>query len=120
MVNCIVIDDDQDVVDVFCELLAIIGIDVIGKGTDGKDAERLYEKYRPDLIFVDLLMPEYDGFYAIERIRDIDLNAKIVIVTGDLKAGESYLLDSYNVSAIIYKPFDISMIKQVLVDIFLV
>ncbi|MGY5146595.1 MAG: response regulator [Candidatus Nitrosopumilus sp. bin_7KS] len=120
MVSCIVIDDDQDVLDVFCELLSIVGVDVMDKGTDGKEAERLYEKHRPDLIFVDLLMPEYDGFYAIERIRSINPNAKIVIVTGDLKAGESYLLDSYNVSAIIYKPFDIHMIKQVLVDIFLV
>ncbi len=120
MVSCIVIDDDQDVLDVFCELLSIAGVDVIDKGTDGRDAERLYEKHRPDLIFVDLLMPEYDGFYAIERIRGIDPNAKIVIVTGDLKAGESYLLDSYNVSAIIYKPFDIHMIKQVLIDIFLI
>jgi CheY-like chemotaxis protein len=118
MVNCIVIDDDQDTVKVFCEILSMIGLDVLATGTDGMEAVELYERHKPDLIFVDLLMPKYDGFYAIERIRDIDPDAKIVIVTGDLRAGESYLLDSFNVTAVIYKPFDMHTIKRVLTDIF--
>ena len=118
MVNCIVIDDDQDTVKVFCEILSMIGLDVLATGTDGMEAVELYERHKPDLIFVDLLMPKYDGFYAIERIRDIDPDAKIVIVTGDLRAGESYLLDSFNVTAVIYKPFDMYTIKRVLTDIF--
>ena len=118
MVNCIVIDDNQDIVNVFCDLLNLIGLDVLGTGTDGMDAVKLYEKYCPDLIFIDLLMPKYDGFYAIERIRDTDPDARIVIVTGDLRAGESYLLDSFNVTAVIYKPFDMHTIKRVLADIF--
>lgn len=46
-------------------------------------------------------------------------NARIVIVTGDINAGESDLLDSLKVTRIIYKPFDMHMIKQVLADVFL-
>jgi len=69
-INCVVIDDNQDVIDVFWDLLKMSGVDVIAKGTDGMDAVKLYEKYRPDLIFVDLIMPKYDGFYAIKNIRD--------------------------------------------------
>jgi|SRR3989338_7892890 len=119
MVNCIVIDDDQDIVKVFSELLELIGLDVLARGTDGMDAVKLYEKYRPDLIFVDLVMPKYDGFYAIKNIRVIDPNAKIVVVTGNLMIDESDLLDSLKVIAVIYKPFDMHIIKQVVVDAFL-
>ena len=118
MVNCIVIDDDQDIVKVFSELLELIGLDVLARGTDGMDAVKLYEKYRPDLIFVDLVMPKYDGFYAIKNIRVIDPNAKIVVVTGNLMIDESDLLDSLKVIAVIYKPFDMHIIKQVIVDAF--
>lgn len=67
MVSCIVIDDNQDIVDVFCDLLKISGIQVIATGNDGMQAVELYEKHHPDVIFVDLLMPKYDGFYAIKK-----------------------------------------------------
>jgi len=112
MVKCIVIDDNLDIVDVFCELLDMIGLEVVAKGTDGMQAVELYEKHRPDLIFVDLLMPRYDGFYALENIRKTDPNAKIIVVTGDLTMSERDLLDSHNATAVIYKPFDMSKVKQ--------
>ena len=119
MISCVIIDDDKDTRDIFSELLNFIGFEVIDTGKDGKDAEKLYKKHHPNIIFVDLTMPKYDGFYAIEKIRKIDPNAKIVIVTGDLKAGEYHLLESYAVTAIIYKPFDVYTVKQVLTDAFM-
>ena len=119
MVKCIVIDDNLDIVDVFCELLDMIGLEVIARGTDGIQAVELYERYRPDLIFVDLLMPIYDGFYAIENIRKTDPNAKIIVVTGDLTMDEHDLLDSHNAIAVIYKPFDMSKVKQAMKSAFL-
>ena len=119
MVKCIVIDDNLDIVDVFCELLDMIGLEVIAKGTDGIQAVELYERYRPDLIFVDLLMPICDGFYAIENIRKTDPNAKIIVVTGDLTMDERDLLDSHNATAVIYKPFDLNKVKQAMADAFL-
>lgn len=119
MINCIVVDDNQDIVDVFCDLLNLSGIEVIATGADGMKAVELYEKFRPDVIFVDLVMPKYDGFYAIKKIKEIDPDAKIIVVTGDLYADESVLLDIHNVTAVIYKPFDMHQVKQCITDIFL-
>ena len=119
MITCIVIDDNQDIVNVFCDLLKISGIEVIATGTDGMEAIELYEKHHPDIIFVDLIMPRYDGFYAIENIKKTDPNAKIIVVTGDLTLDEGDLLDLHNATAVIYKPFDMSKVKQVMADIFL-
>ena len=119
MVNCVIVDDDQDIADVFSELLNIIGLEVLAKGANGKDAIKLYKKYRPDLIFVDMIMPKYDGFYAIKNIKDADPKARIVVITGDLKTSESDLLNSLKVTAVIYKPFDMHTVKQVIADAFL-
>lgn len=118
MVNCIVIDDSQDIVDVFCDLLKIAGIDVIATGNDGMQAVKLYEKYNPDIVFTDLQMPQYDGFYAIENIKDKNPTAKIITVTGDPDSRNSVLLDSLNIP-VVNKPFDMNVIKQCITDVFL-
>lgn len=118
MVNCILIDDDQDIVDVFSELLHVIGVEILATGNDGKDAVELYKKHKPDLVLSDLQMPRYDGYYAVENIKDIDSKAKFIIITGDLNIRNSPLLNLLNIP-IIHKPFDVHKIKQTLTDIFL-
>ncbi|MGY5148385.1 MAG: response regulator [Candidatus Nitrosopumilus sp. bin_7KS] len=118
MFSCVVVDDDQDSLEVFCELLDLFGVNILARGKNGKEAKKLYEKYQPDVIFIDLLMPKYDGFNAIEKITHMDPKAKIVIVTGDLKIGEASLLDTYDVEAVLYKPFETDMLKRVISYVF--
>lgn len=118
MVNCILVDDDQDIVDVFSELLHMIDVDVLATCNNGKKAVELYKKHKPDLVLTDLQMPEYDGYYVVENIMDIDPNAKLIIVTGDFNARNSPLLRLLNVP-IISKPFESNNVKQLITDIFL-
>ncbi len=118
MVNCILIDDDQDIVDVFSDLLHVVGVEILATGNDGKDAVELYKKHKPDLVLSDLQMPRYDGYYAIENIKDLDSKAKFIIISGDLNVYDSPLLNLLNIP-IIHKPFDVHQIKQVFIDIFL-
>ncbi len=68
MVNCILIDDDPDIVEIFSELLHVIGIDILATGNDGKSAVELYKKHTPDLILTDLQMPRYDGDTMLLKI----------------------------------------------------
>ena len=119
MVSCIVIDDDPNIVNLFSELLALIGVDVLATGYDGNEAVKLYEKFLPDVVFVDLIMPEFDGVYAVKKIKESWVGAKIIIVTADLQADQSYLLDSLKVNQIIYKPFDMNSVKNALNHILL-
>lgn len=113
MINCIVIDDDQDIVDLMCEFLDIIKVDVIAKGNDGKDAVELYKKHTPDIVFTDMSMPNYDGLYAIENIKDENQNAKIIAVTANPVEKNKYFFDLLRIP-IIHKPFNMNMLKQVL------
>ncbi|MCV0429992.1 response regulator [Nitrosopumilus sp.] len=118
MTNCIIIDDDSDICDIFCELLDIVNVKVLGVSTDGKDALNLYKKHGPDIVFTDLQMERHDGYFVVETIKDEYPDAKIAVITGDLNAVHSPILNLLKIP-IIQKPFDIHEIKQLLIDIFL-
>ena len=100
-----VIDDDPDTVELFAEYLEMQGMQVVAKGFDGKDAVVLYEKWKPDISFIDVMMPYYDGFYAVIGIRKFNPNAKIIMVTADLMNDTASKLESLKVP-MIYKPFE--------------
>lgn len=115
--TAIVIDDDKDVLDLFSEYLKIIQVNVIGTGHDGKRALELYQEKKPDIVFVDLAMPEYDGIFALKNIRKIDPRAKVVIVTGNLQKDVSEELDYLSPDKILQKPFEVDKIVEAVNEI---
>ena len=119
MVNCIVIDDNSDIVDMFCDFLNILKVDVLDTGNNGLDAVELYEKYSPDIVFTDLAMPDYDGLYAVENIKDKNQNAKIIVVTANSNDYDLHLFEVLNIP-VIAKPFDMNTIKQSIENISLI
>ena len=112
--TAIVVDDDQDTVMLLAEFLQIKGIEVIGKGYDGLDAVSLCIKLRPKILFLDVMMPKYDGFYALEKIRETQSDVIIITVTADLTEDTAERLVSLGTSATIYKPYDIDNIMKIL------
>jgi len=109
-----VIDGNPDVRDVLSEFLRINSIDVLAIGNNGKDAVELYQKYRPDVVLMDLMMPDFDGFYGLKNIRKIDYNAKVVISTGSTEHDEKNRLIEMGVFAIIEKPHGITDFVEML------
>ena len=114
LVKVIVIDDDVDTVEVFCEYLEIKDITVVGRGYNGKTAVELYEKLRPDIALLDVMMPEYDGFYGIENIKKINPDAKVIMVTADLTYDTEKRLKALDASAVIYKPYEIDRVMEII------
>lgn len=117
MVTSIIVDDDLDTCDVLSDYLEIKNIQVLAIGYNGKEAVDLYQKHKPDLVFLDIMMPEYDGFYALEKIRQLKPTACVIVITGDLTIATHSKLESMNASAIIYKPFDIEKIMTIVKEI---
>ncbi len=103
----LVVDDDIDTLEVFAEFLEIKDVNVVGRGHDGKEAVELFEKHRPDFVLMDVMMPDYDGFYGIEEIRKIDPNAKIIIVTADVSIKTKSKLKELKPAAVVHKPYEI-------------
>ena len=110
----IVVDDDPNTVEVFSDYLEILGIKVIGRGANGNDAVELYKVLKPDVVFIDIMMPETDGILAIEMIQMFHKDAKIAAVTADTSDETTEILNKLGVKAIVHKPFDPDTIKHVL------
>jgi len=114
MTTCIVVDDDINTTQVLSELLEFMGLEVVGKGYDGNDAVLLYKKHRPDISFIDIIMPKNDGFFAIRNIREFDPKAKIIVVTSDNSKDTQQKLDDMQITSLIYKPYQYAQIVQML------
>lgn len=111
-INAIVIDDNVDVRDLFVELLEIQNVNVIGIGSNGKEAYDLYQKHNPDIVFIDAIMPDFDGFFGMETIMKYDPKAIVVLITGAFT--EQAKINQYKPTAIVEKPLDMNEIKNVI------
>ena len=103
----LLVDDELDAIEVLEEYLEIKGINVIAKARDGNEASKLYQDLKPDVVLMDVLMPKYDGFYGLRKIREADPNAKVIMVTGSVDTRTAEDLKDLGASAIIFKPYDI-------------
>jgi DNA-binding response OmpR family regulator len=66
----LVVDDDADVRELVAELLARAGYSV-SQARNGREALKLLFDERPDLVLLDISMPELDGWATLERIREL-------------------------------------------------
>ena len=112
-VSVLVVDDDKDTREVFGTMLEMNDFDVVGKGKDGKEAQELYVELHPDVVLLDIMMPNYDGFYAMEKIKNFDPDAKIVVVTGDLTEKTAKRLRDLGAIEMLYKPYEIDDVAKV-------
>lgn len=110
--SVIVIDDDEDIVRLFSEFLEESGIKVLGTGYDGVTAIKLYQERKPDVVLIDMMMPNGSGFYAVKKIREINSKAKIIAVTGDDSYSTKEKLEKLDIP-LIRKPFNMEQILSV-------
>lgn len=61
------------------DILSKDGFEVIGEAENGVEAVERYKEMRPDLVTMDIVMPEMDGIEAVRQIMKIDPNAKILM-----------------------------------------
>lgn len=106
MKRLLVVDDAMLMRRMIRDVATQSGWEVAGEAADGAAAVALYERLRPDLVTMDVVMPEMTGLEALRAIRALDPGAKIVMVTAlDQK---QTLLEAIEAGAIdfVVKPFD--------------
>lgn len=78
----IIVDDDCLVAGALKTILEVNeDVEVLDTGSDGKQACQLYEKYKPDVLLMDIRMKEMDGLEASEHILKKDPKANILLLT---------------------------------------
>lgn len=82
MANRILITDDALFMRVTLKnILTQNGYEVVGEAQNGRESVELYQKLRPDLVTMDITMPELDGISALKEIKASDPNAKVIMCT---------------------------------------
>ncbi|HEU5422853.1 MAG TPA: response regulator transcription factor, partial [Nitrolancea sp.] len=82
MIRILVVDDHPIVREGLVAVLdAQDDMTVVGEASDGEQALRIYKAARPDVVLMDLAMPQLDGVEAIEAIRAFDHDARVVVLT---------------------------------------
>ena len=79
----LLVDDNADHLRGVKELITLeTSYDVVGTPTSANIAINLIKKYRPDLVLMDINMPEKDGLQAIQEIGKLELGTKIIALSG--------------------------------------
>ncbi|TZE83343.1 response regulator [Calorimonas adulescens] len=77
--NILIVDDAAFMRMMIRDILTKNGYTVIGEADNGATALDKYQELSPDLVIMDITMPEVDGIQAVREIRRVDPNAKIIM-----------------------------------------
>lgn len=105
MARVLIVDDAAFMRKMLGDVLAKGGHEVIGEGANGSEAVAQYQALRPDIMTLDITMPEKDGLAALREILTLEPSAKIVMCSA--LGQESKVLEAIKSGAkdFVVKPF---------------
>lgn len=106
MANRILIVDDAAFMRMMIrDILTKNGFEVCGEANDGLQAIEKFKEVRPDLVTMDITMPEMDGIQALKEIKKFDPNAKVIMCSA--MGQQAMVIDAIQAGAkdFIVKPF---------------
>ena len=101
----VIVDDEADARAKLRRLLAAQkDVEIVSEARNGRDALEHIRRLAPDLVLLDIMMPELDGFEMLRAMAADDRAPKIIFVT----AYDEYAIDAFDVRALDYvlKPYD--------------
>ena len=106
MARVLVVDDAAFMRKMLTDALSAGGHEVVGEAGNGIEAIERFQELRPELVTLDITMPEKDGLEALQEIMAIDPNAKVVMCSA--LGQESKVLESIKLGAkdFVVKPFE--------------
>lgn len=88
----------------------------VAEAHDGLTALERYFLDRPDIVLLDLVMNGMYGLEVLHKLRELDPEVKVVVVTADVQTSSQELVEQAGAKAFINKPFDRSEILTALSD----
>lgn len=110
----LIVDDAAFMRMMIKNIVAKNGYDVVGEAENGKQAVEMYADSSPDVVTMDITMPEMDGIEGVKAIRSIDPNAVIIMCSA--MGQQSMVMDAIQAGAkdFIVKPFQQDRLLQAL------
>ncbi len=114
MASVLITDDAAFMRMVLKNTLLKLGHEIAGEAENGKEAIQLYEKLKPDVVTMDITMPEMSGVEAVKEIKKINPEATIIMCSA--MGQQAMVVDAIQAGAkdFIVKPFTEVRIKEAL------
>ena len=113
MIRTLVVDDDFMAVSVHRQFVERIpGFEVVGEATTGAEARALVERLRPDLVLLDIYLPDENGIELMRRLRASDSRADVIAITSAKDV--DVLRDAMQLGVVHYivKPFTFTTLRD--------
>lgn len=114
MKKILIVDDSLFMRMILKNVIQELGYETVAEASNGLEALTLYTELKPDLVTLDITMPEMDGITALEEIKNMDPDAKVIMVSA---MGQQALLIravSMGASDFIVKPFSKDRVREAL------
>ena len=117
MANILLVDDEAFMRKVIKDTLTKSGYTDLYEAVDGLDALEKYDEVKPDLVIMDITMPNMDGLEALKSIRGKDPNANVVMCSA--MGQETMVIDAVRSGAkdFIVKPFKADRVLKTVTSI---
>jgi two-component system chemotaxis response regulator CheY len=110
----LIVDDAAFMRMMIKDILVNNGYEILGEANNGLKAVELYRKERPDVVTMDITMPDMDGIAAVKEIRSQDPSAKIIMCSA--LGQQSMVMEAIQAGArdFIVKPFQPDRVLEAL------
>jgi two-component system, chemotaxis family, chemotaxis protein CheY len=108
----LVVDDAAFMRMMLKNILVQNGYEVVGEATNGAEAVDRYKELKPDLVTMDITMPEMDGISAVREIKKINTGARVIMCSA--MGQQSMVLEAIQAGArdFIVKPFQADRVLE--------
>ena len=109
----LIVDDEQDIINLMRSILKRAGHKDVMIKKSGQQALSSLETFKPDVIFLDMLMPDMDGEQLLKEIRKMKIKTPVVFLSGKVGLKRDTLI-AKGAFDLIEKPFDVEDVFRVL------
>ena len=92
------------------KMLEAHGHTVVGEAGNGVEAVKRYAEIKPDIVMLDITMPDMDGVSALKRIKEIDAQARVIMCSAMGQQAMVAQAIQYGAKDFVVKPFEESRI----------
>lgn len=114
MANILIVDDSATSRKILRHLLEEENHTIVGEAKNGEQAISLFLQLNPDIITMDINMPILDGISALKKIKELNKNVKVIMVTTVGQRSKMLEAVKYGANEFITKPFNPSDIKTII------
>ena len=112
MAKILIVDDAAFMRMMIKDILTKNGYEVVAEAANGVEAVELYKSHQPDLVTMDITMPEMDGIEAVKQIKAVNPAAKVIMCSA--MGQHSMVMDAIKAGAndFIVKPFQADRVLE--------